>query len=184
MKRYKAICTGCGHKIDRRHPAEGRPFCSHACYVSTIQKEDTLQQRFNSKIRKTNQCWLWTGTQFTNGYGNIWNHKMAYAHRVSWQLSHGPIPHGLCVCHKCDNRLCVRPSHLFLGTSAENARDMEQKGRAAKGEAHSHHKLTETNVREIRKLDGMVPRHILSNKFAIDVSTVSNIVSRKTWRHI
>src|SRR5712672_3540290 len=76
------------------------------------------------------QCWEWTAGCFTNKYGiKKWHGKKETAHRVSWIINYGEIPNGLWVLHKCDNRKCVRPDHLFLGTVQDNADDRERKHR-------------------------------------------------------
>jgi hypothetical protein len=76
-------------------------------------------------------CWEWAGAISSNGYGAIlWNSKLLGPHRVSWILHYGDIPSGLIVCHTCDNRSCVNPAHLWLGTTRDNAIDMSRKGRA------------------------------------------------------
>ena len=91
-------------------------------------------ERFFSKVNKTDSCWEWTAGLLHNGYGSFSYQKKTYrAHRFSWELVNGKIPIGLHVCHKCDNRKCVNPEHLFLGTNADNTNDRQVKDRQAKG---------------------------------------------------
>lgn len=119
----------------------------------------SLSERFLSKVspEPMSGCWLWTGCIFGTGYGTIntgsrtdGTRRNAFAHRVSWELANGPIPAGLSVCHRCDNTLCVNPAHLFLGTHAENMRDMVAKGRRRGPVAPTHcpqgHQFTEANT--------------------------------------
>lgn len=95
----------------------------------------SIEDRFWEKVQKTEGCWLWTGTQNGRGYGSIHDgrretRRTLKAHRVSYELAHGvEVPSTLEVMHSCDNRLCVNPDHLSVGTKADNMRDMSAKGR-------------------------------------------------------
>ena len=104
-----------------------------------------IEERFWSKVdrRGPDDCWLWIGGRRGNGYGMLRVGSMADgtrrrmpAHRVSWELAHGAISGGLWVLHACDTPLCCNPSHLFLGTRADNMHDAVIKGRTARGERH------------------------------------------------
>lgn len=91
-----------------------------------------LEERFWEKVarRAEDECWQWTGARNRDGYGYLWNDgQMPRANRLVWELTNGPIPAGMEVCHSCDNPPCVNPAHLWLGTTGDNARDRETKRR-------------------------------------------------------
>lgn len=90
----------------------------------------SLEERFWEKVEKTEGCWNWTAAKSTHGYGRIiLNRKLENAHRVSYELLVGAIPEGGHLLHSCDNRRCVNPAHLTVGTHKQNMEDMSAKGR-------------------------------------------------------
>jgi hypothetical protein len=135
------------------------------------------------------ECWLWTGAPLPGGYGRInlggKGSDYTLAHRASWEINHGPIPVGIMVCHACDNRLCVNPSHLFLGTHQENMADGRAKSRFASGERQHLAKLTRDSVGEIRRLYRLgVVQVQLAERFGVSQSQISSIVRRNVWREV
>lgn len=153
-------------------------------FMLTITPE--LLARFWSKvIRKgDNECWLWTASITSAGYGKFWLGPLTDAHRVCWILTHGEIPEGKHVLHKCDVRRCVNLNHLFLGTAKTNIEDCIRKGRfnRPKGTAHFKHKLTEDDVRLIRR--STQPATHLSERFGVTASNISAIRRREFWKHV
>jgi len=111
---------------------------------------------------------------------------MKRAHRVAWELKKGrPIPDGQCVLHHCDNPLCVNPDHLFDGTHADNVRDRDGKNRQARGVQHGQSKLTDDDVRQIRRdsADGMTQREI-AKKFGVSQRAIFFVLRGVTWKHV
>lgn len=99
-----------------------------------------FKERFESKINKTDSCWLWTAYKNNNGYGMFWlNGKLLLSHRISFTFYKEEIPEGLNICHTCDNPGCVNPKHLFLGSQKDNIKDMCLKGRAKNGNTKKTH---------------------------------------------
>lgn len=152
-------------------------------------KLENLEKRFWSKVDrgKKAECWEWTGSiRKKMGYGVFWmtSDNNRHAHRVCWELVNGPIPDGKLVLHHCDNRRCVNPTHLFLGTQSDNVNDRVKKGRSACGEGHGMSKLTENDVRELRRRFGSTTLVSLAKEFGISVTHVCNIVHRKNWTHV
>lgn len=100
------------------------------------KKSDNFAVRFWSRVLKTpdgrlGRCWLWVGEVDKDGYGRVKHKGRGHrTHRMSWELTNGQIPKGILVLHTCDNPTCVRPSHLFLGTTQDNIDDKTRKGRA------------------------------------------------------
>lgn len=163
-------------------------------FIVSLHREP-LANRFNRKVKviAVTDCWEWFGNRFTNGYGQInVGNRMLLAHRVAWELKVGPIGRGLRVLHRCDNRACVNPSHLFLGSQSDNIRDMDIKGRRKpnprRGEKHANSKLTNEAVLYIRlhykRGDLQFGGGALSKKFGVSAPLVNMIARREIWKHI
>ena len=161
-------------------------------------------ERFWAKVDATggpSACWPWLGA-LTKGYGYLGRgNRSWYAHRFAWQQVIGPIPNGLLVCHRCDNPPCCNPVHLFLGTDADNVRDMIAKGRIATGSKHrsrthpetirrgeDHHsaRLTVADVRAIRLRyrQGGIRQRDLGQAYGVTQTMIGRIVRGTAWRHV
>jgi hypothetical protein len=149
-------------------------------------------QRFCEKVLIGDGCWNWQGFIDPNGYSRISHYdKNVLAHRVSWLIHNGKIPQGKCVLHKCDNPVCTRPSHLFLGTFDDNNKDRSAKGRSARGETHGHAKLTWDAVKDIRTNYIKWPQGSKGNprslkyfadKYNVPQSSIIRILSGESWK--
>ena len=150
----------------------------------------TVSERFWEKVKKTHHCWPWIGST-RHGYGQIYHDgKQEVASRISWRLHFGVIPDGMFVLHHCDNRACVNPDHLFLGTQRDNLADMRCKGRgfvlsSRRGSEHGMAKLNERQVRAIRDLlaSGRKGKE-LARQYGVTPTLISFIKNRKNWSHI
>jgi hypothetical protein len=142
--------------------------------------------RFWNKVSKTGDCWEWTGGKTGRGYGAIKiQGKMIGAHRVSYEMAHGPIGDGQIVCHSCDNRGCVNPDHLFAADHAENMRDMTRKRRQARGSAIKQSKLKEHQISEIRNLlRGGESRRGIAEIYGVSETMIGYIARGEYWSHV
>ena len=137
------------------------------------------------EISGENECWNWKAGLSAKGYGLIClNGKIKLAHRISYMLTKGEIAEGLVIMHTCDNRMCVNPSHLRIGTIAENNRDMVEKGRQAIGEKNGRSKLTPLKVANLRSKHkkGNYSYRELGKMFGISPGTVVDIVKGDLWK--
>lgn len=172
-------------------PYSASRFCSTECH-------------FWSHVTKGDQCWSWNGVKSNSGYGKMSRRGVAvFAHRFSWELHNArPVPYGLFVLHHCDNPICVRPDHLFVGSLKDNIHDAMRKGRHVappvhrgtdnilvrrpelrpRGERHHSHKLTESQVVEILASDASGVS--LATKYGVQKTLISAIRNRKIWKHV
>jgi len=151
----------------------------------------SLAERFWSKVdrRSDDECWPWKASG-VDGYGVIGsggrNGIMLRASRVSWEFANGPIPNGLCVCHRCDNPPCVNPAHLFLGTLGDNNADTRSKGkhgyRRHVGTVNGRAILNEAQVLEIR--DSIEPARVFAAKYGVCEGTIWAIRQGRNWKHL
>lgn len=188
------ICRHCGTPFRLRSRdvlRSGRgKFCSHRCYSEN--KRVPLAERFWSRVTPGAGCWLWRGLiSRDTGYGVLHvpangGNAVDGAHRVSWELHHGPIPPGMCVLHRCDVRACVRPDHLFLGTRPDNNADCIAKGRKACGSDVANSVLSEVDVREMRRLyaEGGWTQKQLGFRFGISQPAAGRVLRREAWKHL
>lgn len=154
----------------------------------------TLEKRFWAKVQPVpSGCWEWTASLYKNGYGKLGaeapSKSTVYAHRVAWEVNHGPIPAGMLVCHKCDNRICVRPDHLFLGTAKDNSQDCLAKGRQVPGRlpGEKHHQaiLKEVQVLEIKHRTSQGERGVdLAKEFGVTPETIYSIHAGRSWAYL
>jgi len=155
---------------------------------------DAFIVRFWNRIRRggEDECWPWLASCTPKGYGRIGSGRYQYyAHRVAWELAHGPIPDGMFVCHHCDTPCCCNEKHLFLGTNSDNMKDCARKGRLNRqidpmaGERHGMAKLTEAAVIEIRARRARNETFAsIARCFGVRKGTIIHITQRRTWAHV
>ena len=197
-------CERCAKPFEA-FPSLHQRYCGKAC-ASSARAERIMSEfpaRFWLSVRKglPDECWPWIGKKRVREYGyTSFNHKTLRAHRVAYELTNGPIPEGMLVCHSCDNPACCNPAHLFLGTQLDNRRDAAAKNRTARGSKNGAvlhpdtrprgsssklARLTEADVRLVRELvsNGATQKDVAA-RFDVHYSTISAIVRRATWRHV
>lgn len=133
----------------------------------------TLEERFWSKVRKTDGCWLWTGGKNSNGYGYfaVTHNWIVRAHRIAFELTVGPVPANLHVLHRCDVCACVNPAHLFLGTHQDNMTDKIRKGRSPTA-------LSLAQARAVRDRCARGEKQsVVAIHFGVSPTTISGIVN-------
>lgn len=152
-------------------------------HIRFAHNEDR-EAKFWARIDKNgpNGCWIWAvGARDKWGYGDLrWDGKHVQAHRLAWKLLRGD-PGKLDCLHKCDNPPCCNPDHIYLGTDADNHRDMRERGRT---NYITRSKLTEDQVREIRSAYSGSNAHELAAKYAVSAATIWNTTSRRIWKHV
>jgi hypothetical protein len=189
MRTKNNTCQQCGKGFystpSRKAKGEAK-YCSKAC--ESDARAANREASFWSRVEKTDGCWLWQGKPGTHGYGTISIRNTPHlTHRVSYEIAHGSgSADGFFVLHKCDNRLCVNPDHLFLGDHQANMDDMYAKNRAAVGAKHGMSKLTDEDVREIRRryATEKISQRELGQEYGVRYSTIGHIVRRQKWTHV
>jgi len=170
-------CQYCAKSFQGR---KERRFCSLLCARHSRIVEPSVKF-FDYVIKQDAGCWNWIGHVHHTGYGM---YRSNLAHRFSYTMQNGSIPDGLWVLHKCDNRKCVNPSHLFLGTPQDNIDDMMAKGRGnkARGEAVGNSRLSAVDIVAIRN-DVRTQKQIAGD-YGISCSTVQAIKAKRIWAHV
>ena len=159
--------------------------------MATPKITEKRAARFWSRVDKQGQydCWNWKGKPHRGqGYGGFRlgvRNQTFRVNRVAWLLTKGPIPDGMLVCHHCDNRMCVNPSHLFLGTYANNNRDRAVKGRGCGRKNNSGPRLRPSDVRAIRREAASgVKRVAIARNYGVSYAAVWAILSGRSWKKV
>jgi hypothetical protein len=142
---------------------------------------------FFDNLRSNGDCREYVGYCGKNGYCYVKiDGKNFLAHRLAYFLKHGNIPKGLHVLHKCDNRVCCEPEHLFVGTALDNMLDKKSKGRQARGKTHGMQRISESSIRIIRDVyfDGFVSQRKIAEIYGVSQAAIYHIIKRKNWKHI
>ena len=146
--------------------------------------KEYYKEKFLDLIFKTKDCWLYQGEVSIHGYGRYWNgNRKTMAHRFSYELFKGLLSEGMHVLHKCDNRICINPDHLYLGSQQDNMNDMVLRGRSLKGAKHPMSILDQGKVDMIRELykSKEYSQHKLAKKFNVSRGCIGHIVRNESW---
>ncbi|MFJ0492812.1 HNH endonuclease signature motif containing protein [Citrobacter werkmanii] len=148
-----------------------------------LSKRKSLEERLLAGCIKTEGCWIWRRSVASSGYGQIrLNYKNLRANRASFMVFKGEIPDGMVIRHTCDNKLCINPDHLILGSCKQNSEDMVSRDRQAKGIKNGRCKLSEDTVREIKKSTLSCSK--TAEKFGISKSHAHKIMKGAAWSFI
>ena len=190
----KAICRGWCQKHYTRWKRTGDPDKVIHAYREPPHLVRPKRDRWEERVDKSGDCWLWTGAKTSHGYGQLRTGnpgRVEMAHRLAWDFYRGPIPTGMNVLHRCDNPPCVNPDHLMVGSQSVNALDMVAKGRQRGGFGEYRHsggagwKLNSEIVLEIRRrAEGGESYASISRSFDLTAAMVSRIVRRLSWRRV
>ncbi len=177
-------CATCGSPCERK-------YCGIDCYRA-VQRSGSDEERFWSKVRKSEGCWLWTASRFGGRRGKRYGQfsatvngvrKTIYAHIFSYELHHGPVPEGLEVLHSCNNGLCVRGDHLSAGTHAQNVKDAARDGLYHVPRPTAQ-KLTDEQVEEmIRLVQGGMLRYRVAERFGVSKAYVTRLMQGTLRQH-
>ena len=179
-------CRSCGKSFRARTSETIRGsghYCSLACYHMRQRDAEAV---FWENVEKSDDCWLWKPAIGTDRYGDLRvGAKRQRAHRFSYELHHGPIPPGMFVCHRCDCPACVNPTHLFLGTCADNSADMVAKDRGPRGERQGGAILSEAAAVAIRqRRDAGEAVRDLAHEYGVTAATIYAVAARKNWKYL
>jgi HNH endonuclease len=193
-------CLHCGIEFKRPLYYVGifvSKYCSRICRVKANRVPKNEQQIMNIMmksyekfvIRNEDGCWDWSGSKNKYGYGRVASgrSKDIGIHRAAWIIHNGEIPNGLWVLHHCDNRLCSRLDHLYLGNAQQNSLDAKNRNRfnPQRGEMSPNSKLTEEMVRKIRcMIHKKITLRLIAKEFDIAEGIISKINTGKTWNHV
>jgi hypothetical protein len=160
-------------------------FCSVACRSEGAKTDPiaTITARVD-RSGGPDACWPYRGYIQPNGYGS---HralgKTWYPHRVSYEVANGPIPEGLQIRHRCDNRCCCNPAHLQVGTAADNTADKVARNRQARGEQTKVNRLTAASAREVVALEGQMTQDEIARRFGVARATIQRVLTGECWSH-